>query len=107
MNFNIRLSPRRAAGGQCANRHPTSPHDSWGAKTLIGISAIILWCGLADRSAAEDLFPPQFARFEPDAKNPLFTAQGPGHWDVKMRERGWILRDGETWHLWYTGYDGT
>jgi sucrose-6-phosphate hydrolase SacC (GH32 family) len=56
---------------------------------------------------AGDLFPPQFARFEPDPKNPIFTAQGEGHWDVKLRERGWILRDGETWHLWYTGYDGT
>lgn len=56
---------------------------------------------------ADDLFPRQFARFEPSRDNPIFTAQGPGHWDVKIRERGWILRDGETWHLWYTGYDGT
>lgn len=63
--------------------------------------------GMLPAAQAEDLFPPQFARFEPNTKNPLFTAQGPGHWDVKLRERGWILRDGETWHLWYTGYDGT
>ena len=39
--------------------------------------------------------------------NPVFTAAGPGHWDVKIRERGWILRDGETYRMWYTGYDGT
>ena len=37
----------------------------------------------------------------------MFTAAGPGHWDVKIRERGWILREGDAWHLWYTGYDGT
>ena len=24
-----------------------------------------------------------------------------------MRERGWILREGTTYHLWFTGYDGT
>jgi len=34
-------------------------------------------------------------------------AAGPGHWDLKIRERGWILREGDRWHLWYTGYDGT
>ena len=28
-------------------------------------------------------------------------------WDTAIRERGWILRDGDRWRLWYTGYDGT
>jgi len=45
--------------------------------------------------------------FVPYDKNPIFTAEGPGHWDVNIRERGWILRDGDEWHLWFTGYDGT
>ncbi|HEX6985126.1 MAG TPA: glycosylase, partial [Planctomycetaceae bacterium] len=35
------------------------------------------------------------------------AAAGPGHWDAAIRERGWILRDGDRWRLWYTGYDGT
>lgn len=52
-------------------------------------------------------FPAELVEFTPCAKNPIFTAEGPGHWDVKIRERGWILRDGEVWHLWFTGYDGT
>src|SRR3989304_327467 len=43
----------------------------------------------------------------PYAHNPVFTGGGPGRWDVKIRERGWILREGGTYHLWYTGYDGT
>jgi len=40
-------------------------------------------------------------------------AQGEGHWDVKIRERGWILFDknatdkSAAWRMWYTGYDGT
>jgi predicted GH43/DUF377 family glycosyl hydrolase len=55
----------------------------------------------------DDLFPSQLLRFEPIAKNPVFTAAGPGHWDARIRERGWILKDEAGWHLWYTGYDGT
>jgi len=73
--------------------------------TLSFMLAVML-CGTAAQSA-EEYFPPSFARFEPAANNPIFTAAGTGHWDARIRERGWILRDGEQWHLWYTGYDGT
>lgn len=69
-----------------------------------------LWLGFLVYVAASlraDEFPPELVRFSPSAKNPVFTAAGPGHWDVKIRERGWILREGDTWRLWYTGYDGT
>lgn len=57
--------------------------------------------------AAEPAFPPGLTRFREYEGNPVFTAAGPGHWDAKIRERGWILRDGDRWRLWYTGYDGT
>ena len=57
--------------------------------------------------ARADDFPPELTHFVPAANNPVFTAEGPGHWDVKMRERGWILHEGPTWDLWFTGYDGT
>jgi hypothetical protein len=56
---------------------------------------------------ADDDFPPELTQFVSDDQNPIFTAAGPGHWDVKIRERGWILREGDQWKLWYTGYDGT
>ncbi len=56
---------------------------------------------------ADDDFPPELTQFVPYNRNPVFTAAGPGHWDVKIRERGWILREGDQWKLWYTGYDGT
>lgn len=52
-------------------------------------------------------FPAELTQFVPAPNNPVFTAEGEGHWDVKIRERGWILRDGDTWRLWFTGYDGT
>ncbi|MBM4075762.1 MAG: glycosylase, partial [Planctomycetes bacterium] len=57
--------------------------------------------------SAEISFPTEVTGFEPISANPVFTAGGEGHWDVKIRERGWILRDNQTWKMWYTGYDGT
>lgn len=52
-------------------------------------------------------FPPELVDWEPRFEEPVFEARGPGHWDVKIRERGWILRENGTYHLWFTGYDGT
>jgi hypothetical protein len=57
--------------------------------------------------AAEPDFPDELVRFESSSRNPVFTAAGSDHWDARIRERGWILKDGDTWRLWYTGYDGT
>ena len=37
----------------------------------------------------------------------MFVAGGEGAWDAAIRERGWILKEGDDWRLWYTGYDGT
>lgn len=56
---------------------------------------------------AADPFPSTLTQFEPLTAQPVFTGAGEGQWDVKIRERGAILRDGDTWKLWYTGYDGT
>jgi len=52
-------------------------------------------------------WPAELVKFKALERNPVFAPQGQGHWDVKMRERGWILRDGDRWQMWYTGYDGT
>lgn len=70
--------------------------------------AIVIACWLAAWSAADadDKFPPELTRFEPIPDAPLFTGAGDGHWDAKIRERGWVLRDGDRWKMWYTGYDG-
>lgn len=57
--------------------------------------------------AEEISFPDELTKFKPYAHNPIFEAQGPGHWDVKIRERGWIMKEGNFYHLWFTGYDGT
>jgi len=61
----------------------------------------------APREADESKFPDELVKFEPSTKEPVFSAGKKGDWDEKIRERGWILKDGDTWKLWYTGYDGT
>jgi len=58
-------------------------------------------------AAAEDRVPAELTQFEPVAGHPVFVAAGENHWDARIRERGWILRDGDQWRMWYTGYDGS
>lgn len=62
---------------------------------------------LGSAATAGEPFPPELTRWEPLPQNPVFTAAGSGRWDARIRERGWILKDGNQWRLWYTGYDGT
>jgi len=57
--------------------------------------------------AGDEEFPPELVEFAPSAHNPIFTSRGKGHWDVRIRERGYILRDGDRYHMWFTGYDGS
>lgn len=74
--------------------------------TIRILVALVCW-NVATIALADDLFPKELVQFAPASGNPVFKAQGPGHWDVKIRERGWIMREDDGWHLWYTGYDGT
>jgi hypothetical protein len=50
-------------------------------------------------------FPRELVDWVPYEGNPLFTGTGRDTWDREIRERGFILREGNTWKLWYTGYD--
>lgn len=50
-------------------------------------------------------FPAELVKFVPYQKEPVFGAAA-GQWDAKIRERGWIRKEGDQWKLWYTGYDG-
>jgi hypothetical protein len=62
----------------------------------------------ADRPApSPPAFPRELVAFVQHGAGPVFEAAGPGHWDAKIRERGWVLREGGVYKLWYTGYDGT
>jgi hypothetical protein len=60
------------------------------------------------RSAlAGDEFPAELTCFRPYDKNPIFRGAGGDAWDAKIRERGWIVREGDAWRMWYTGYDAS
>jgi sucrose-6-phosphate hydrolase SacC (GH32 family) len=78
------------------------------AAALLASGAVFQNCAIAQESAnATTGFPSELVDWRPNICNPVFGDQGPGHWDAKIRERGWILREGGTHHLWYSGYDGT
>ena len=76
------------------------------------IVAVVCAAAVHPRCRAED-FPEELTAFRPARQNPIFVAGGTGHWDVRIRERGWILFDPHArgslpaWRMWYTGYDGT
>ncbi len=56
-------------------------------------------------TTGDELFPPQLVEFQPYEGNPVFTGTDADTWDRKIRERGYILREGKAWYLWYTGYN--
>lgn len=50
------------------------------------------------------IFPGEFVSFKAYDKNPIFSGTGSKTWDEKIRERGFILKEEDGYHLWYTGY---
>ncbi len=65
----------------------------------------LLLLGLAGPADADD-FPKDLVSWAPSPANPVFRGTGLDRgWDRKIRERGWILREGGIYHLWYTGYN--
>ncbi len=57
------------------------------------------------RSRADEPFPRGLVSWKPAADGPVFQGAGGDAWDKKIRERGYILIDQKTFHLWYTGYN--
>jgi len=53
-------------------------------------------------SADAIVFPKELTSFDPEGE---VVFQGkPGAWDAHIRERGWIMHDGEGFRMYYTGY---
>jgi len=50
-------------------------------------------------------FPPELVEFVPYPDNPVFAGTGGDTWDRRIRERGYIRREADGYHLWYTGYN--
>ena len=66
---------------------------------------LLVSLALGSGSAPADEFPPELVDFVPYEGNPVFAGTGEDTWDRHIRERGYILREEDAWHLWYTGYN--
>lgn len=102
--------PLNAAKGGCmfrsVIRHCPQP-VCFMTRNRIALMLVLCWNLSATLAADDGLFPRELVEFRAARDNPVFQAAGPGHWDVRIRERGWILRDDDRYHMWFTGYDGT
>lgn len=54
----------------------------------------------------DEPFPGELIHFTPLPQNPVFSGTGTDTWDGKIRERGYILKEEDGYHLWYTGFEG-
>ena len=69
--------------------------------------AVCLFAATTGFAQEQASFPKDLVEFQSVRSKPVFTGRGEGHWDTKIRERGWILKEAGTYRMWYTGYDGT
>ena len=53
---------------------------------------------------AQATFPTELVNFKAYPENPIFTGTNLETWDKQIRERGFILKEGPKYHLWFTGY---
>lgn len=54
-------------------------------------------------ACAEVHFPTELTTFTAYPGNPVFAPAGGAAWDAELRERGFILREADRFHLWFTG----
>jgi beta-1,2-mannobiose phosphorylase / 1,2-beta-oligomannan phosphorylase len=69
------------------------------------VSPLVFVLALGTRGTMADDFPRSLVAWRPVAANPVFQGAGDDAWDRKIRERGYILVEDGTFHLWYTGYN--
>jgi hypothetical protein len=70
---------------------------------LLGIACNNLSPGKKE-SPTPSLFPTEIVDFIPYKANPVFSGKDSNSWDEEIRERGYILKEENGYHLWYTGY---
>ena len=74
---------------------------------ITAVWVLVAWVSQGSLSASivsADEFPREIVDFMPYEMNPVFSGRGGEHWDAKIRERGWILREDDLYRMWYTGY---
>lgn len=58
----------------------------------------------ASADSTRFVFPDELIRFKPYEGNPVFTGTGQQTWDEMIRERGFVMKEDDGFHMWYTGY---
>jgi len=54
---------------------------------------------------APDAYPSEIINFVELPDNPVFSGTGENTWDREIRERGYILKEEDGYHMWFTGYN--
>ncbi|GAC1468576.1 MAG: hypothetical protein NVSMB9_11390 [Isosphaeraceae bacterium] len=75
------------------------------SRRIVRLTWLALLCGAIASLAGAGEFPRDLVAWSPLVENPVFQGAGEGAWDRKIRERGYILLEDRTYHLWYTGYN--
>ena len=76
----------------------------WFARFAVAALVVAVIEGRGPKALADE-FPRALVAWSPIAGNPVFAGAGDNAWDRKIRERGYILVEEGTFHLWYTGYN--
>ncbi|MEO2017330.1 MAG: glycosylase [Fuerstiella sp.] len=79
------------------------PNQPVKSRIMVIAASMCMSACVTGASSAQDL-PASFRAFKSTTETPVFTSSQ-GNWDALIRERGWILMDGEEYRLWYTGYN--
>jgi predicted GH43/DUF377 family glycosyl hydrolase len=61
---------------------------------------------MENSSLPNEPFPKEIVIFTALPQNPVFSGTGSDTWDSKIRERGYILKEEDGYHMWYTGFEG-
>jgi len=74
---------------------------------LLILSIISIQCSNTKHftTVTENKFPNELVHFVAYENNPIFSGTKKDTWDKQMRERGYIIREDNIYHLWYTGYE--
>lgn len=79
-------------------------------KFCLVLFSILIFAGWINRdktlkNAPINEFPSEIVNFTPYKNNPLFKGTADTTtWDEQIRERGFILKEENTYYMWYTGY---
>ena len=77
----------------------------WYSLMLLLFAVMVGGVKAAEEKTAGQDFPPALVDFVAYEGSPLFAGTGKDTWDRNIRERGYILREEDGYHLWYTGYN--